>query len=135
MSKPNCFKCKYNGSIPGSAHRCCKHPDLKGIWVLSLTGKFSGAIGPIDIIDGFNIEANQHGINNGWFNWPFNFDPTWLENCDKCSEPEKISKNDKAKELCNLGICRSMGEARRIVNNNMDEKLKTLWKKKNATSR
>jgi len=29
-----------------------------------------------------NIKGNPHGIRNGWFNWPWNFDPTWLERCD-----------------------------------------------------
>ena len=29
----------------------------------------------------FQIKANPHGIKMGWFNWPINFDPVWLENC------------------------------------------------------
>jgi hypothetical protein len=28
------------------------------------------------------IEGDEHGIRNGWFNHPFNFDPTWLRRCD-----------------------------------------------------
>lgn len=27
------------------------------------------------------ITANPHGVKNGWFSWPFNFDPVWLESC------------------------------------------------------
>jgi hypothetical protein len=26
--------------------------------------------------------TGPHGICNGWFIWPINFDPVWLENCD-----------------------------------------------------
>lgn len=29
-----------------------------------------------------NIKANQYGIKSGWFDFPLDFDPTWLENCD-----------------------------------------------------
>jgi len=29
-----------------------------------------------------NIKGNSHGIASGWFNFPYNFDPVWLENCD-----------------------------------------------------
>jgi len=28
------------------------------------------------------IKGHPHGIKNGWFFWPVNFDPIWLENCD-----------------------------------------------------
>ena len=29
-----------------------------------------------------NIKGNPYGIRSGWFNWPYNFDPVWLENCN-----------------------------------------------------
>ena len=64
MEKLNCYKCKYRRRIPGDAHSKCSHPDA-------------------DIKENkLNIEANYHGIRNGWFYWPLNFDPVWLENCD-----------------------------------------------------
>jgi hypothetical protein len=28
------------------------------------------------------IKGNPHGLQKGWFNWPINFDPIWLENCN-----------------------------------------------------
>jgi len=31
---------------------------------------------------GLNIAGDPHGIKNGWFMWPLNFDPIWLRNCD-----------------------------------------------------
>lgn len=47
-----CYMCKYRQTIPGDAHTQCTKPDLK------MTG-------------------NSHGISNGWFWYPINFDPIW----------------------------------------------------------
>lgn len=30
----------------------------------------------------FKVKGNPTGIRRGWFNWPFNFDPVWLEECE-----------------------------------------------------
>lgn len=76
MTKNKCYDCKYRGNVPGDAHSCCRHPGNS-----------------VDIFDFFsqsnkenarklNIRADAHGIRNGWFFWPVNFDPVWLENCD-----------------------------------------------------
>lgn len=78
--KANCYKCKFRGTVPGDAHSCCKYPGNK-------TGMF-------DMFDSgndknrekLNIKAAEHGIRSGWFMWPTNFDPTWLENCDGFEE-------------------------------------------------
>ena len=35
---------------------------------------------------GLNVVGNKHGIEQGWFNWPYNFDPVWLESCDGFEE-------------------------------------------------
>ena len=56
-TKPDCYKCRYRGSIPGDAHSACANRSA------SVTG-------------------NKHGIAHGWFAWPYNFDPTWLVSCD-----------------------------------------------------
>jgi len=37
---------------------------------------------------GMKIKANKHGINSGWFMFPFNFDPVWLEECSEFKEEE-----------------------------------------------
>ena len=51
---------------------------------------FSSAhtIEPFQMDTGLTIVGNPHGIRNGWFNWPFNFDPIWLEKCDGFTKPE-----------------------------------------------
>lgn len=89
MSKPNCYNCKHRGPVAGSAHSCCNHPlatrdnDDPLLSIMSIFASV-GRTDPIvgDSIRALNIRANLHGVNKGWFNWPWNFDPTWLENCD-----------------------------------------------------
>lgn len=75
-SRPNCYECKYRGSVPGDTHSCCRYPGNKA--------------GLLDFFEEMNIcnmlklriSANEHGIRNGWFFWPCNFDPIWLIRCD-----------------------------------------------------
>ena len=93
--KENCFSCKWRGSVPGDTHSCCNHPDIKVVnddpfaWLMA-TFASVGRVGPqIDIqaiSDKFQIQANYHGIKKGWFNWPWTFDPVWLENCNAYQE-------------------------------------------------
>ena len=41
-----------------------------------------------------DIQATYHGIKNGWFVWPYNFDPVWLNKC--LGFVEKEIKSDDA---------------------------------------
>lgn len=52
-----CYECKYRDSVPGDSHSCCRN-------------KLAVVIG------------DEHGVKNGWFFHPFNFDPVWLRYCD-----------------------------------------------------
>ena len=47
-----CFSCCFRQNIPGDAHSRCSNPDP-------------------------NMEGDRHGIINGWFSYPYNFDPVW----------------------------------------------------------
>jgi len=97
-NKPNCYQCIYRRDLPGDAHSRCAHPlvgeqkDPLGevMAILASVGRVSPRIDQ-KICDQLKIEANYHGIRRGWFNWPFNFDPVWLENCEgfKHKEVEK----------------------------------------------
>lgn len=89
--KPNCWECKYRGEVPGSAHSSCQHPatgNVRGNAMASLIGlygKHSGLIGvpgSADAHTALGIKGHRQGIVNGWFLWPVNFDPTWLEACN-----------------------------------------------------
>jgi len=55
--KPNCYQCKHRGTLVGDCHSSCAN---------------HGAL----------VVGNPHGIKNGWFVWPFNFDPIWVESCN-----------------------------------------------------
>ena len=59
-----CYKCKYRQKIPNSTNSECTCLNR----------------------DKLNIEAEQYGIDKGWFNWPNDFDPMWLKSCDGFKE-------------------------------------------------
>ena len=84
--KPNCYQCRYRASIPGNAHSQCKHPAFEGVNIaLGLLAmlRASHRGGPIEAQEGgITVKGNQHGIANGWFMHPLNFDPVWLEACN-----------------------------------------------------
>jgi hypothetical protein len=57
MEKPNCYECKHRGDLVYNVHSCCGN--IKA-----------------------NVTGNAYGKSQGWFYWPTNFDPIWLESCD-----------------------------------------------------
>jgi len=77
----DCYKCKHRGTVPGSVHSRCQHPEVKvdsnpiGALVDMMSGK------TIEAAKKLHIKGNPHGIRSGWFMWPANFDPVWLQNC------------------------------------------------------
>jgi hypothetical protein len=56
-----CYGCAYRAEIPGNAHSRCHNKEAV-------------------------VAGDAHGIKNGWFVWPYNFDPTWLIECDGWAE-------------------------------------------------
>lgn len=97
--KESCYSCKFRGGILGSCHSCCKHPDIKEVSdspLVNVMGMFAsvGRIAPFQAgAKKLNIKGNPHGIKKGWFIWPVNFDPVWLENCDGFTQKEKPKKD------------------------------------------
>jgi hypothetical protein len=51
-AKDECWSCVHKRTIPGDCHISCAKPDPQ------MTG-------------------HPHGVRNGWFLYPFNFDPVW----------------------------------------------------------
>lgn len=106
--KPNCYQCIHRGEVPGSAHSSCQHPatndtrrspfmQLAGIvgkrggdQLMAMAQEFSE--GPQRAANALHIEANFHGVRNGWFVWPVNFDPVWLERCDGFTPKAEVSQ-------------------------------------------
>ena len=95
-AKPNCYKCAYRGSIPGNAHSKCLHPKIKLatedplLEIFSIIGSRGLSSLGINLGDGLGdllgVTGNEHGIKGGWFNWPINFDPGWLNTCNGFEE-------------------------------------------------
>ena len=75
--KPNCYNCKWRRNVPGDVHSRCVFP---GTDSNIFTGLFSDQNGAM--LTKLGIVANPHGVRNGWFIWPMNFDPTWLLKCN-----------------------------------------------------
>lgn len=92
--KPNCYTCKHRRQLEDDAHSACDHPRI---------GKDQRIITPVHIMLGndspamkrLNITANKHGIAKGWFMWPINFDPTWLESCDGHEQEENMNTKEQ----------------------------------------
>lgn len=88
-AKPDCYKCICRKEILGDAHSRCGHPDaaagtdplMQLMVTFASVGRCAPVVGPAAVA--FGIRANLFGVNNGWFQWPFNFDPRWLEACNK----------------------------------------------------
>ena len=94
--KPNCYECQHRGGVAGSAHSSCKHPNNKTATddpLSQIMGIFAsvGRVPPVQADTGLKIKGNSHGIAKGWFNWPFNFDPVWLESCNGFTESVKTA--------------------------------------------
>ena len=72
-----CYSCKNRRDVFYSAHTECVKPDAEMV-------------------------GNKHGIKNGWFMYPINFDPVWKEKlCDNyesktvVSEPISVASESK----------------------------------------
>lgn len=66
MSKPDCYKCKHRKNSSWTTHSRCSHPE-------ALT---------FDVRDALRVRAVPHGVRNGYFLWPADFDPVWLLGCN-----------------------------------------------------
>ena len=102
LSKANWYECVHRGEVPGSAHSSCKHPATRNpidenplTALVGIMGRRTGMTSvPSKAAAVLNVRGNAHGIKNGWFIWPVNFDPTWLEHCDGFEakpQPETVS--------------------------------------------
>lgn len=77
-AKPDCYKCVHRLEVPGSAHSRCNKHEAK-------------------------VTGNSHGRRMGWFSWPFNFDPVWLQSCDSFSDkPEDRQPRKEADPMVEL---------------------------------
>jgi len=89
----NCYKCQFKGSVPGSAHSSC------GLIKAMLKGMPDDKIASMEVMlmlgqaklssnDEDLIVLDPHGVKNGWADWPFDFDPVWVQKCEGFIEKE-----------------------------------------------
>lgn len=77
-----CHQCAYREEVPGSAHSRCVYA-----WE-------SSEVTP---------RGDPHGIRNGWYLFPFNYDPTWgPDSCKMRSETRESNKVMPAHPLADL---------------------------------
>ena len=95
MQAPNCYTCKYRKDVgPGEVHSRCIHPTTevsKDDDIDTLIGMLGGRMPTRTATNEIGVTGSQHGINRGWFMWPFNFDPVWLLTCNGHTEKEEVS--------------------------------------------
>ena len=68
-NRPMCYKCVHRRTVPGDAHSRCNNHEA-------------------------HVVGNLMGVRRGWFRWPANFDPTWLEECDGFSAKQEEVRDD-----------------------------------------
>jgi hypothetical protein len=74
--KPNCYDCKWRKDLVGDCHSSCSNPNATPMALLVF------AQGGTEIkTANIHVRGNTHGVRSGWFCWPLNFDPVWLEIC------------------------------------------------------
>jgi hypothetical protein len=85
-----CYKCKHHGHVANSRHSSCRHPEAQRIVQSgeTLMALMKGYVekSRVNQVTAIKVEAEPHGIQNGWFVWPFNFDPLWLKSCNGFEE-------------------------------------------------
>lgn len=78
-----CYDCKWREVIPGDAHSECRHPRMsdEGLRLLVLLAGCLDEARYAAILKAIGVEFKHTGYSCGWFAWPDNFDPVWLESC------------------------------------------------------
>ena len=80
-TKPNCYACQHRRELVGDAHSRCVNPRISSEdAIITPLLLLSGIAAPA--MKRLNVTAHRHGVQNGWFIWPMNFDPVWLVSCD-----------------------------------------------------
>lgn len=99
--KPDCHKCKHRRRSMLGAHSACAHPSsglnqddgLGGL--MGVAQMMIGAVSP-DGIRALGITCRAHGLRNGWFSWPADFDPVWLVTCNGFEPKEGVNVQQQA---------------------------------------
>ena len=98
-SKNTCYECKWRRDVVGSTHSQCRHPVLEPAFADPLVELIAITGAPFylsKIAAAFGFYGHPHGVVNGWFAWPWNYDPTWVRG--ECGAFEPIVEDNDDKE-------------------------------------
>lgn len=86
-------KCRWQRELPYNTHIRCAHPLVPKTPIGDLMSMMNrqpvGLITDLYAKAELGIRHNQAAVKMGWFNWPWNFDPVWLERCSGFEEAEQ----------------------------------------------
>jgi len=92
--RPDCYACVHHKELPVNARIECR-------------------------ADNASVEGHPMGIQHGWFKYPFNFDPLWIQKCDsfmpKGGIPNEQDGQSREEDIqqCKkgrIGKCKTEGE-------------------------
>lgn len=103
-TRPDCYSCRYRRELPGSCHSRCMHPNTLRVHanptagMVALLGKRTGLTSmPLTPeARALNVVGTEYGVRAGFFIWPVNYDPTWLERCDGFEPIEQAATSAEA---------------------------------------
>lgn len=73
----NCHNCVFKRNIPGDCHIACAHPVIVPNATKIVLIIVNGQGHALEPLLGFTF--NHHGVQQGWANFPVNYDPVWME--------------------------------------------------------
>ena len=82
--KKNCYSCVHRRNIPGDAHSECFHPSISDttyIRMMVMTATFAYGASVLKRLPELQLDVDQHAVSAGYFSFPVNFDPVWINEC------------------------------------------------------
>lgn len=73
----NCSSCKHvTNGMSGSHHVGCIKGGRDTLTSMQVSALIMCGLRPE------KVKLSEHGIKNGWCNWPLDFDQIWVEECE-----------------------------------------------------
>jgi hypothetical protein len=103
-----CYHCAWRRPLPGVTHSACAHPKagkqtadpmMKLLAIFASVGRVPPTINIAGTVV-LGVKLDEYGVQNGWANWPFNFDPNWLLACKGFMFKEDACKVCSASAVC-----------------------------------
>ena len=102
MTQNNSSNCKYKTNVAGNAHIGCNFPLMDEQAKINIAMIMLTANRNSNLKTNFGFTVGDHAVFNGWFNFPLDFDPSWIEGeCHKHSNivGVQVEQNIKVTKL------------------------------------